>query len=347
MVQFQLAPLSPSASSSEILVAAGAISRVIDVLPKGRDFDGVFVLHDSGLTEIAATVAQGLGTKHLISISGGESAKTMGRAEELATRLLELGATRDSLVVNVGGGVVTDLGGFVASVFMRGISFVNVATSMLGMCDAAIGGKTGVDLGVVKNIIGVIAQPIGVVLDPSVLSSLPQDRLCEGLVEVVKMAVTLDRDAVDWLEAKLAAVLARDASALHGVVLRAAQMKAVVVQGDEREAEARMLLNFGHTVGHAVEAASDFSISHGAAVSLGMIAEMHMAACEPLERTRSLLDVLQMPLVIPSEYAVDALWQTMCRDKKVRRGEVRIAVPDGVGKGQILTITREDFDALF
>ncbi|MEM3369044.1 MAG: 3-dehydroquinate synthase family protein, partial [Thermoproteota archaeon] len=186
--------------------------------------------------------------------------------------------TRTDFVVAIGGGTIIDLSGFIASIYMRGVNLVNVPTTLLGMVDAALGGKNGVNFGGIKNIIGTFYQPLLVVSDVSFLETLPREELCRGLAEVIKYGITLDRGLFNYLERHRDKILSGDSSKLEEIVYKSSLNKLSIVKKDEKETKGvRIVLNFGHTIGHAIEAASNFKVHHGEAVSVGMIYEAEIA----------------------------------------------------------------------
>src|SRR5690606_30629821 len=215
------------------------------------------------------------------------------------------GADRRSAIVAIGGGVTTDLGGFVAATYLRGIPWIAVPTTTLAMCDAAVGGKTGVDTPHGKNLIGAFHQPRAVVADPRVLASLPERTYREGLVEAVKHAAIADGDLFGWLERELASVLARDEAALEQLLRRSMAIKAAVVSADEREGGRRPLLSAGPTLAHAAEHASDYRLGHGAAVAIGLVLESRigerLGRTEPgtSDRLATLLGRMDLPILLP------------------------------------------------
>ncbi len=330
-----------SERSYPIIVERGAIDEIRTHLP--TDTDGIIILCDAALRSVADRVAKSVDAKGVIDVKSGEASKTLTETERLVGELLKIGATRKTVLINIGGGMLTDLGGFVAAVFMRGIRYIHVPTSMLCMTDAAVGGKTGVDLGETKNIIGAIHQPAAVICDIDLLHTLPDSALREGTVEAAKMAAMLNAEDFQWYEQNLDRILARDPDALTDCVVKAVQMKADVVSDDEHEHTRRMFLNFGHTVGHAVEALSKFAIPHGQAVAIGMRAEMLLAGCADTERMTDLLRRMDMPVTIPASMDREILWDLMRRDKKNIGGVVRMAVPTTIGSGEIQTIDHDAF----
>lgn len=328
-----------------IVVDRNAIEEIAKLVKDIRDVDTCIVLYDKNIENVAEAISRSLGKCPMIAVPSGEQSKSLTQVSRIMEDMLLKGATRNSVLINVGGGMLTDLGGFIASVFMRGMRFVHVATSLLGMADASIGGKTGVDLGSMKNMIGTFAHPEAVIIDIDVLSSLPDEQLAEGLVEVVKMAAMVDSEFLGWLEENLHKVLDRDEQALTVCIQNAVRMKVEVVQKDEKDTGHRLWLNFGHTVGHAIEALSHFSVSHGKAVSIGMVCEMEMFNTKDKERVVALLEQLDMPTAIPLEYRTAELWEVMQNDKKVLGSDVRVAAPKSIGSGDVRTITFDEFKA--
>ncbi len=212
----------------------------------------------------------------LLTFPPGEASKTRKSWSILTDEMFDAGLGRDTCVLAAGGGVTTDLGGFVAATFMRGVPLVLLPTSYLAMIDASVGDKTGVDVRHGKNLVGAFHAPRLVVADVAVLGTLPVVERAQGLVEAFKHGAILDAEYFTQLEAGLPALLAADAESALGAVRRSVELKAAVVTADERENGYRQILNFGHTVGHALEAASDFAVGHGAAVALGMVAEARL-----------------------------------------------------------------------
>ncbi len=331
------------ATSTPIYIGEGILMELHQFIENFGSFDGLFILHDEAVETVAKDVASHLQNAYLISVPSGEASKSLHEVERITSRLLELGATRQSLLLNVGGGMLTDLGGFAASIYMRGIGCVHIPTTLLGMVDASIGGKTGVDLGTAKNLLGAFHHPKAVIVDINLLSTLPDTQLREGLVEVIKIAAMLDADFFEYLETNIERILAREPVVILSCIEKAVQLKVQIVEEDERDTARRLFLNFGHTIGHAVEALSDFAISHGKAVSIGMIAEMQLGDAEGVDRMKHLLEEIDMPTVIPVKYKSQALLRAMQSDKKVINRGIRIAVPREFGKGEIIALNEERF----
>ena len=272
----------------------------------------------------------------------GEQAKRLDVASDLWDRLLDLGCDRSSTVVALGGGAVGDLAGFAAATYMRGMNFVQVPTTLLAQVDASIGGKTAIDHPQGKNLIGAFHQPRMVIVDPAVLTTLPEREFRSGLAEVIKHGIVLDAAYFRDLEADVPALLARDLPTLDRVVAGSCRLKAQVVERDEQEAELRWVLNYGHTIGHALEAATGFERwAHGEAVSLGIVAEARLAerlgiaGPETTERQRRLLCAVGLPV---KGLAVDpgAVLQALSRDKKRRDGRVSFVLVPEIGAFRIV-----------
>jgi 3-dehydroquinate synthase len=213
------------------------------------------------------------GKVEIVEMPDGERAKTLADLEKLAAKLVALGADRRSVLLALGGGVVGDVGGFLASIFMRGIPVVQIPTTLLAQVDSAIGGKTGVNLKAGKNLLGTFHQPLAVLVDPDVLATLPEREYRSGLFEAMKYGVIRNPKIFDLMESQRDTLLRRDGEVLEKLIAECIRVKAVVVSRDEREGGERRILNFGHTIGHALEAATNYRhLLHGEAVGWGMIA---------------------------------------------------------------------------
>ena len=273
----------------------------------------------------------------------GEGSKTLHEAGELYDALLRFGLDRGSVVVALGGGVVTDLAGFVAATYMRGVPWIAVSTSLLGQVDASVGGKTAVDHPECKNLIGAFHQPSAVFADVGMLATLPDEEFRTGLAEVVKHAMIRDADLFDLLERQADMILRCNPAVLERVVARNVRIKAEVVMADERESGLRRILNYGHTIGHALEslaleaAAGAPAMTHGRAVALGMIAEARLAerrglvAREVVERQTRLLARFGLPVRLAAAPGFDRCLTLMRHDKKSEGGRHRFVVPEAIG----------------
>lgn len=274
----------------------------------------------------------------LVALPPGEPSKTRESKAAIEDRMLEAGMGRDSVLLALGGGVVGDLGGFVAATYCRGIPFFQIPTTLLAMVDSSIGGKTGVDHPAAKNWIGAYHQPSGVIMDIGTLKSLPDRQLRCGLAEVVKTGIIADPGLFRLLESRGKRVLERDEDLLVRIVERCCRVKSAIVRKDERESGLREILNFGHTIGHALEKVSGYRIPHGEAVAIGMILECRVAvemgrlSAEAARRTGKLLEGLGLPVAIPPEIDLDALQAATRLDKKAREGKARYVLPEAIGR---------------
>jgi len=269
----------------------------------------------------------------VIQLETGEKAKTLETVKDVCLRLMEIGADRSSFILGIGGGVVTDIAGFVASIYMRGIRFGFVSTTLLGQADAGIGGKNGVNLAGYKNMVGVFNQPQFVICDLSLLKTLPQKDLLCGFAEIVKHAVIQDPQLFSYLEAHYDRGLSLDPEVLERVVCDSITIKSSIVNRDEQEGGERRKLNFGHTFGHAIEKLS--GISHGEAVSIGMAIASRLShkrgtsAREAVERIESLLTKLGLP--IRSHCAGEELLEAIRKDKKQQSDSIHFVLLKAVG----------------
>jgi len=271
----------------------------------------------------------------LYTFPAGEAHKTRESWSILTDEMLEAGFGRDSCVVAVGGGVTTDLAGFVAATYLRGVPVVQVPTSYLAMIDASVGGKTGVDAAAGKNLVGAFHPPRAVLIDTSALRTLPRAERAQGLVEAFKHGAILDRPYFDSLGSDLDRLLEADADAAAQAVFRSVELKADVVGADEFEGGLRQILNFGHTLGHAIEAASKFEIGHGSAVGLGMLLEAQLGEeMGVTERgTRAKLAAPLARLLGPMPvFDPEAVVPYLKSDKKVRGGEIRVVLLKRLGE---------------
>jgi 3-dehydroquinate synthase len=276
----------------------------------------------------------------VLEVEEGEPAKTVATAERLWNAMLGAGGKRDSRLLAFGGGSVGDLGGFVAGCFLRGIEFVQLPSTLLAQVDAAIGGKTGVDLPGGKNTVGLFHHPYRVVADTALLPTLPRGELRSGLVEVVKMAALLDPPLLARVEAELLSLLSGDPGALGPVVAAAAAAKIRVVERDPTEQGDRRLLNFGHTLGHALETAGGYSgLRHGEAVAYGILFTLRLAARRGLAadlapRLAALLARFELPPLPAAD--PEELLAHMGRDKKAHEGGLVWVLPAALGEGRMV-----------
>ncbi|HEX5693597.1 MAG TPA: 3-dehydroquinate synthase [Arenimonas sp.] len=273
----------------------------------------------------------------------GEQEKTLARFGEVMNVLADMGASRDVTVLALGGGVVGDLAGFAAACWMRGVRLVQLPTTLLAMVDSAVGGKTAVDLPQGKNLVGAFHQPAAVLADVATLDTLPDRELAAGLAEVVKYGALGDADFFAWLEDRAEALLAREPAALAEAIARCCAHKAAIVARDETEQGERMLLNLGHTFGHAIETQQGYGgLLHGEAVAVGMVlaarlsAELGRAPWPDAARLAALLERLGLPVSIPAGLSPAALLACMRLDKKAVSGALRLVLWRGIGQAEVV-----------
>lgn len=320
----------------------------------GKGCRAALVVADANLAPLAGPYLEALAgvgiDPELAVVPPGEATKSIARAEALYDRLVDRRADRHTCVVAFGGGVVGDLAGFVAATYSRGLPLLMVPTSLLAQVDSSVGGKVGVNHPRAKNIIGAFHQPVGVWVDTATLATLPARQLRNGLAEVVKYGVILDADFFAYQEAEADAILALDGAAIRRVVARSCRLKADVVERDEREETGlRAVLNFGHTVGHAIEAVAGYDgpYQHGEAVAVGMVAECRLAerlgwvGPELTGRLVALLERFGLPTAAPG-LDPDALLEAMSRDKKNRAGRTRFVLPRTLGRVELTDAPTED-----
>jgi 3-dehydroquinate synthase len=329
-------------ASYDILVGAGLLQQLDKILPQYCPAAAYALISDSHVgkiygEDVVTRLAAGGYRAELLTFPAGEWNKTRETWAALSDRMLAAHFGRDCAVIALGGGVVNDVAGFVAATYLRGVPLVQVPTSLLAMIDSSIGGKTGVDVPAGKNLLGTFHQPRVVVADPGLLGSLSSVQLSAGLAEAVKHGVIADAEYFAFLEAEYAAIFAKHAPALERVVRRSVEIKAAVVAQDEREKGKRAILNFGHTVGHAIEATSKYEVLHGEAVAIGMVYEgrlaetLGIAPAGTAQRITAVLERLNLPVARPDASQVDDLIAAMRADKKVRAGEIRLALPRAIG----------------
>ena len=279
----------------------------------------------------------------MLLVPDGEAHKSWQTADHMLTRLLELRADRSTTLVALGGGVVGDLAGFVAAIYQRGMPFVQVPTTLLAQVDSSVGGKTGVNHPLGKNMIGAFYQPRAVLIDTDCLATLPDREFCAGVAEVIKYGAIRERAFFEWLEANMDALLARDSATLAHAVSESCRIKAEVVASDEREAGARAVLNFGHTFGHAIEAAAGYGEwLHGEAVAVGMVLAAELSrrvsglAAPDASRIERLLGRARLPQR-PPPIPVARWLELMGRDKKATGGVLRFVLLEALGRAIVRT----------
>lgn len=285
---------------------------------------------------------------HLLILPAGEKTKSLEFVGKMSESLLRLKMRRDSCLIGLGGGVIGDLAGFTASIYLRGVTFVSVPTTLLAMCDSSIGGKTGIDLPEGKNLLGTFTDPALIIMDPLLLKNLPERDFRSGLAEIVKHGVIANRAYFSFLEKNAAAILARSPAILKKMIAGSVKIKTRIVAKDRYEkigavktGRSRMLLNYGHTVGHALEQLSGYTLRHGEAVSIGMVAENRVAVGKNMlkekdaERIEALLKKFHLPTKMPADYTGSQLKKIMEKDKKNIDGKLWFALPVSIGKARV------------
>ncbi len=279
------------------------------------------------------------GASRVFAIPPGEREKTRERWVKLTDAMCDWGAGRDTTVIALGGGVIGDLAGFVAATYMRGIPIVQVPTTLLSMVDAAVGGKTAVDTPFGKNLVGSFHNPSAVIMDPEVLRSLPIEVLRTGLAEMIKHGVVADASYFGAVVGALPSITECGATApeLSALIAGSVRIKSKVVAADAREGGHRQILNFGHTIAHAIERELDYQVAHGDAVAIGMVIEARIAemlGLAPVGLQHAIIGAVhaaQLPSMLPTGLSVESLLLAAKGDKKARSGAVRYSLPCGVG----------------
>ena len=317
------------------------IASAEELLPQLVADRRVVVVTDATLDRLYADL---LKPYEKILIGRGESIKTLQTVEQILRKLVAMGADRKTFLLAVGGGIVSDVTGFVASIYMRGVPFGFVSTTLLGQVDASVGGKNGVNLDGFKNMVGCFTQPEFVVCDPRMLRTLPEREFRAGLAEIVKATIIGDEAMFRRLEGATIEELRRDQELLAAAVRSAVRVKAAIVERDEREAGDRKLLNLGHTLAHAIEKSSPTMI-HGEAVSVGMVAMVDAAVRKDLLkaeeglRIKAVLERLGLPLEAPVQMA--KLVKAMAKDKKSAGEKIHLVVPRAIGRCEVVTVPKE------
>jgi 3-dehydroquinate synthase len=351
--------------SYEIVIEPGSLGRVSDALAAWRDSAPpgmALIVTDANLAgthgqSVRAALRDAGWNVALQTIPAGELSKSHPVLTSIYDALVELRADRQSIVVAVGGGVVGDIAGFAAATYNRGLPFVQVPTSLLAMVDSSVGGKVGINHPKGKNLIGAFHQPLGVLIDPEALTTLPDREYRGGLAEVVKYGVILDADFFAFLEANIDPINRRDPAALSHVIARSCRLKADIVERDEHETTGlRAALNYGHTFGHAFEALAGYgALSHGEAVAIGMVHASRLAERRCLigpdatARQIALLTAFRLPTALPPELAFppEPVLSAMRLDKKAAAGRLRFILPTCIGEVRLFDdVPEEDVTAV-
>ena len=315
--------------SYDIIVERGALAKANEYLNLNRR---VLVVTDSGVpSEYASAVAAQCKESVICTVENGEGSKSLETFGKLSKAMLDNGFSRKDCVVAVGGGVVGDLSGFVASAYMRGIDFYNIPTTLLSQIDSSIGGKTAINLGGVKNIVGAFYQPKRVIIDPELLKTLEKRQISNGLAEAVKMALTSDKELFDIFENN------NIESSIDEIIVRSLNIKKSVVEQDEKEAGLRKILNFGHTVGHGIESSAEGLLYHGECVALGMI-----PMCGDGIRGRVIEVLKKCNLYRTLDYDWQRIADAAFHDKKADGDSVTVITVDAVGSFEMIKMRSID-----
>jgi len=326
------------------IVERGIVARTAEYVPRKSGKVFVVSTEDVWHHQGAALENALAGVNHeVLFLPGGEERKRLAPLEQLAEEMVERGADRTSMAIAYGGGIVNDMGGFLAAIFMRGIPVLQIPTTLLAQVDAAVGGKTGVNLIGGKNLIGSFHQPLAVLIDPEMLDTLPDREYRAGLYEIIKAGIVREAGLFQFLADCSRDVLARAPEAVDRIVADAVRMKAEVVSADEREAGLRRILNFGHTFGHALEAETRYTrFLHGEAVAWGMRAAVHLAWLTghlSAEDSVTIFDVLETYGPIPPLDGIraDNLLARLAHDKKTVQGKVHFVLPVRIGEVTVVS----------
>lgn len=301
------------------------------------------VITDSNVKELHAdrilTLLQEAGYQaDMFVFAAGEKSKTRKTKEEIEDAMLAKGYRRDCCILAVGGGVVTDLAGFVAGTFGRGVPFINYATTLLAAADASVGGKTAVDTPLATNLIGLFNQPKKVYIDIAAWKTLPKRQVASGMAETIKHACLASRELFDYLDQHMEGIWTFDQAVCEHIAKENCRIKYAVVMKDERESGLREILNLGHTVGRAIETVSNYRLLHGEALAIGMAAQVRLAyqmgymAAEERDAVLALLEKARLPVTVPSYIDREELVKKLYTDKKVKNGKLRFVVQKGIGE---------------
>ena len=328
-------------NSYEIFVGSGLLMQTGQQLKEIGFNDKLVIITDSTVKSLYGNTLKDSLTSDgfkviILEVPEGEEQKSLETAGRLYHELSSFHAERTTPILALGGGVIGDLTGFVAATYKRGVPLIQMPTTLLAQVDSSIGGKVAVNYGQLKNEIGVFYQPRLVISDITTLRTLPNTEISDGLAEIIKYAVIRDKELFTYLERNLDQIKSLDEKLLEEIVFRSAKIKAEVVEKDERDFGLRNILNYGHTIGHAVESASDFKVEHGRAVAIGMLAagrisnKLGILDKNELVRLKEVIQRADLPVKIPS-LKTEEIIQAMEHDKKILRGKIRFVLPKSIG----------------
>jgi len=329
--------------SYPIIIGEGLFSNLPKHLRNLGNFGSFVIITDDFVGKlygrrILRMLKKEKGRSFLLTFPAGEKSKTQRTKSALEEQMIKKGCGRDTLIIALGGGVVGDLAGFIAATYMRGIPYIQIPTTLLAMVDSSLGGKTGIDTPLGKNLIGAFWQPKKVLIDLDFLKQLPDKQIINGYYEVVKMAITSSKDLFVYAEQNLEAVKKADIKVLQRLIIGGIKIKAQAVESDEKESNGRMVLNFGHTIGHALEKLSAFKLTHGQAVALGLIIEAKVSVLEGLLTTEEFTRIQALLLKSGVDQSLIRKWKpnqiisAAKTDKKNINGKLKIVLVEGIGK---------------
>ncbi|MDR1964227.1 MAG: 3-dehydroquinate synthase [Planctomycetaceae bacterium] len=349
MSALRIIPVSLGTRSYDIEVGSENLKQIGTFLAAFQPISSAVILTDENVNRlgyahrVAESIAETGIDASIFSIAAGEQSKSIETAATLWETLLEEGIDRKAVLVSVGGGVIGDLGGFIAATYARGIRFFQVPTTLLAQVDSSVGGKVGIDLPKAKNMVGAFLQPLGVLIDIQTLQTLPDDQYRSGLGEVIKYGVSLDAELFQFLETNIEKINLRDIVILKRIVADCCRIKAKIVTEDEFETTGyRVLLNYGHTFAHAFEIQSGFKLLHGLAVSIGAICAARLAVRLGLvdetflQRQLDFHQALGLPTEVPNGIDWHQTTGLMRRDKKSEFGKLRFVLPTGIGSCRLI-----------
>lgn len=329
-------------NSYSIFIGQNMDNQLINFIKKNFPESKVCLISDNKVAKLfgeklSKKLSRNKISNSLISFPAGEKRKNLTTVERLSSKMVKEKFNRKDIVLALGGGVTGDLAGFIASIFMRGIPVIQVPTSLLAMVDSSVGGKTGVDLEDGKNLVGAFHQPQTVIIDVNYLKNLPKREFNSGMAEIIKHAIIRDRSFFKWIEQNREKIKKLDTSTLQALISKSCLIKKKIVEKDEKENGLRMILNYGHTIGHAFEHLSNFRLKHGEAISIGMIKENQLSKLSEKEKIRiqNLLIYFDLPVQNKLSSQDKELIKLIKNDKKVKQKLPLFAIPSKIGKTEI------------
>ncbi|MFV9510680.1 3-dehydroquinate synthase [Tepidibacillus sp. LV47] len=330
----------------DLLIGAGIINQFADYLYQLgiTSKTKILLITDSNVAQFHLEVVKKVLSSFQLYeyiVPAGDTAKSLKQVEAIITFMIQHGFDRSSYVIALGGGVVGDLSGFVAAIYMRGIPFIQCPTTILAH-DSSIGGKVGINHPLGKNLIGAFHQPSFVLYETEFLTTLPKREIRSGLAEVIKHGLIADSSFINWLSQHVESLLNLDFEALNEALYQGSRIKAAIVKEDEKEQGIRAYLNFGHTLGHAIETLSKYQYSHGETVAIGMVFATRLArkmgyiSREIEEYYVNLIERFQLPTTIPKDYNTEEIIKILLRDKKFKHHQIRMVIPIEIGKVTIV-----------